>query len=304
MASKFGAPTLSAANNGSAQWVKGEVSPLDQKSATGWLAELTGGVQSGDDWARVNVPVNELYLKDLKAAQWSYYMTNTETMGVNMVVWVHDDKDFDKRAELTQAPNIATLEKASGWNAHELDTSVSQFFFYGENTTGTALTAGTQYTLAQFQADALFTDWTIYRITFEYGWEASGTFESAYVADIKINGQIIFMRPEFEPRYSEWKTATIADEGTVSAAVDLGDNYDSLNIVIPTIDSANISLQVSKDNSTFQALGLSTNVFAAGTGAITTTFNLYGWRYIKVVSSATQSTAAVSFLVRGYNGGR
>ncbi len=99
--------------------------------------------------------------------------------------------------------------------------------------------------------------------------------------------------------FGEWKTATIALNGTVSGAVDLGRDYESLDIVIPTQDSANISLQVSKDNSTFQALGLSTNVFAAGTGAVSTTLNLYGWQYIKVVSSATQ-TAARSYLVRGY----
>lgn len=192
----FGQPTLASANNGIARWIRGSTSPLDQKSPSGWLAELYGGSQTGDDWARINIPVYELPLTEFtKSTQWSYYMTNTETMGVNIVIWVHDPNDFDKRAELTQLGGHSGLEKASGWNAHELSLSATQFFFYGEGTTGTALTAGTQYTLAQFQADVIFGTWTIYRITFEYGWEASGTFESAYLADVKLNGIPIILRP-------------------------------------------------------------------------------------------------------------
>jgi hypothetical protein len=194
----FGQTTLASANNGTAAWVRGETSPLDQKGSTGWLANLNGGVQTGDDWARVSIPVYELPVTEFLAAQWSYYMSQTQTMGVNIVIWVHDPKDFDKRAEITQLANVSGLEKAAGWNAHELDTSVTQFFFYGENTTGTALTAGTQYTWAQFQADVLFKTWTIYRITFEYGWEASGTFADAYVAEIKLNGASVPLRPGLE----------------------------------------------------------------------------------------------------------
>lgn len=211
----FGAPSLNAANSGIARWVKGSISPLDQKGATGWLADLYGGVQSGDDWARVTIPVSELPLSSFNEAMWSYYMTGTQTMGVNIVIWVHDPNDFDKRAEITQLANVAGLEKAAGWNAHELDATVTQFFFYGENTTGTGLTAGTQYTLNQFKADALFSTWTIYRITLEYGWEASGTFDHVYVADIKLNGQMVFLRPDVpELLGSETKTVTQKTAGT------------------------------------------------------------------------------------------
>jgi hypothetical protein len=101
--------------------------------------------------------------------------------------------------------------------------------------------------------------------------------------------------------YGQWKDVTIADEGTLSAECDLGDNYEFLNIYIPTIDSANISLYVSdKLGGTYYPLGLSTNVFAAGTGGLMTTFELGGYQFIKILSSATQSTAAVTFSVRGY----
>jgi len=197
----FGNPTLAAANNGKAHWVRGETSPLDQKSPTGWLACLYGGVQTGDDWARVNIPASEVRVTEFNAAQWSYYMTNTETMGVNIVIWVHDTNDFDKRAEITQLGGHGDLPKAGGWNAFKFTSATEGMFFFGENTTGTGLTAGTQYSWAAFQADALFEKWTIYRITLEYGWEAAGTFEEAYVADVKLNGIPIFLKPGLDEVY-------------------------------------------------------------------------------------------------------
>lgn len=97
-----------------------------------------------------------------------------------------------------------------------------------------------------------------------------------------------------------WKIATIADEGTVSSAVDLGGHYPYMLIQIPTIDSANISVQVAEEQGgTYDDLGLSTNVIAAATGSFHTTIKIGGWRYIKIKSSATQSTGAVSFRVCG-----
>ena len=191
----FGEPTLTYSGNSIAYWSRGVVSPRLQKSSTGWQACLHGRVQSGDDWAAVYVPVNELLVRDFDSAQWSYYMSGNETMGVNMVIWVHDPADFDKRAEITQLGGHSGLEKASGWNAHELDTTVTQFFFYGEGTTYTELTAGTQYTWNQFKADNLFKNWTIYRISLEYGWEASGTFDQVWLADLKLNEIMIPLKP-------------------------------------------------------------------------------------------------------------
>lgn len=192
----FGRPTLMQCNHGVANWERGSKSPLDQKSATGWLVRLYGGVQTGDDWARVDIPVNELPVTSLTSAQWSYFMSATETMGVNIVVWVHDPADFDKRAEITQIGNHADLPKTAGWNAFQFSSATAGMFYYGEGTTGSALVAGTQYTWAQFQADVLFSTWTIYRITLEYGWEASGTFDEAFIADIKLNHTMIPLRPE------------------------------------------------------------------------------------------------------------
>jgi len=198
----FGAPVLRCANSGRAGWSDNPT--YLQKGSSGYTANLYGGAQSDDDWAAIYIPVSEVAVTELKSALWTYYMTAAQTMGVNMVVWVHDPDDNDKRAEITQLANVAGLEKALGWDAHELNIATDQFFFYGEGTTGTGLTAGATnlYGWDDFQADAIFSTWTIYRISFEYGWEASGTFDNVWVADIKLNGQVILLKPSVEEQLS------------------------------------------------------------------------------------------------------
>ena len=216
----FGQPTLLANNHSKANWFKSGTSPYMQKSSTGWLADLYGGVQTGDDWAAIYIPVNEMRVTELLAAQWSYYMSATDSVGVNMVVWVHDPNDLDKRAEITQQADIATLIKAAGWNAHTLDKTTDQFYFYGEGTTGTGLTEGAPnyYGWDDFQADAIFKTWTIYRISFEFGWYGSGTFGEAWVADIKLNGELIPIKPDRDRHYKTVKVQkTLEAEGTYSA---------------------------------------------------------------------------------------
>lgn len=186
----FGHPVLRADNNSKASWSARTASPYYQKGG-GWFAQLDGNVQTGDDWAAVYIPVNELPVSVFEEAQWSYYMTTADGYGVNIVVWLHDPDDFDNRVEVTQQGDNANLDRGAGWNAHEFNTATTQMFYYGELTMAatleTNLTAGTQYTWAQFQADNLFKDWVIYRISIEFGWRGSGTFGSAYVAEIKLN---------------------------------------------------------------------------------------------------------------------
>ena len=193
----FGEPVLRIANNGRAGWVQdpGTALGLYQKGPSGYLANLYGGAQTNDDWAAVFIPVNELPLPNFATAQWSYYLTGTETMGVNIVIWAHDPDDSDKRVEITQLGGVSGLEKAAGWNAHEFDSTDAGMFYYGENVSGSGLTAGTQYTWFQFIKDALFRTWTIYRISIEYGWEASGTFDDAWLADLELDGHAIILKP-------------------------------------------------------------------------------------------------------------
>jgi hypothetical protein len=102
--------------------------------------------------------------------------------------------------------------------------------------------------------------------------------------------------------YGEWKSAviTIATDDDLSAEVDLGRDYEYLDIIIPTIDSSNISLYVSRNTGgTFYQLGDSTSYFEAATGGRADTLNLGGWQYVKIKTSAAQS-ANRTFTVRGW----
>ena len=226
----FGKPVLRYQNNGMAGWCR-ENSLSQWQKGGGWTANLYGGVQSGnDDWAAVYIPVNEMPVSEFTEAQWSYYMTGTETMGVNMVIWVHDYDDFDRRAEITQRGNVAGLEKTRYWNTHKLNTATSQFFWYGEDWSSTAaaslvgsnLTSGTLYTWAQFQADNLFKNWSIYRISFEYGWEASGTFDDVWLAEVNLNGISVPLKPSPDERAggeTKYFYKATADDSTTRATL-------------------------------------------------------------------------------------
>ncbi len=224
----FGDPVLATDGNGVADWVSSQASPLFQKGHSGFLARLNSGDQSGDDWGAVYIPVNELVLNEFNEAMWSWHQTNAEAYGMNMVIWMHDPTDFDKRAEVTQAPSGATLEKGAGWNAHELNTDTTQFFYYGENT-NSDLTAGTQYKWTEFQSDPRFSSWVIYRISFEWGWYSTGTFEDAYLADVSLNGEIIVIQPS--NRELLLNSAPIPFKSTTSQEIEGGSAYTAKDIV-------------------------------------------------------------------------
>ncbi len=96
----FGNPVLQWADAGLAGWSKTNTLSQNQKGS-GWTADLYGGAQTGNDWGALYLPVNELPVTQLTTAQWSWYQTNAESMGLGIVIWVHDHDDFDKRAEIT-----------------------------------------------------------------------------------------------------------------------------------------------------------------------------------------------------------
>jgi len=235
----YGSPILRAANNGSATWAKVNTSSQWQKG-TGWQASLYGGVQTGDDWGAIFIPTLEQKVTDFNSAQWSYYMTATQTMGVNLVIWVHNPNNFNQRAEITQLGNTALLGKTLGWNSHTLLKTTDQFAWYGEDwsggsaaaLTGSGLTSGTQYGWDDFQADALFKNWTIYRISLEYGWEASGTFDYVWVVEAKLNGQVIPFLPSLAEIFAA-DTALAKVTLLANTGVDIGD-VDILSIAAGT----------------------------------------------------------------------
>lgn len=199
VSSVFGKPTLQTDGTGIASWVKNKPSPYFQKGMQGYLAKLTGGAQSGDDWGAVYIPVNELLLTDFLSGMWTYYVDTEEAYGVNMVIWAHDPTDLDRRVEITQAPSGTSLDKAAGWNDHVLNMATTQWFYYGEGTTDVPCSCqGTQYSYDLLKAHKVFQGWTIYRISLEWGWYSTGTFTDAYVAEVKLNGEVIKLGPSIE----------------------------------------------------------------------------------------------------------
>ena len=105
----------------------------------------------------------------------------------------------------------------------------------------------------------------------------------------------------------QWIAATVAASDTTSDAINLGMDYEYVNIIIPELDSATIVLQVGVDptNSgtiSYQTLGVGDTATAATTGERTTTLELGGFQYIKIVCSVAQDGGARTFYVRGYRG--
>jgi len=96
-----------------------------------------------------------------------------------------------------------------------------------------------------------------------------------------------------------WKDITIAKDGTISETLDIGGSFAYLQVVVPTIDSAQLELQASVElDGTYQDVGQDA-LTVAGTGGFSDTWHLGGWRYIKVKASAAQTTSGRTFKVRG-----
>ena len=95
----------------------------------------------------------------------------------------------------------------------------------------------------------------------------------------------------------EWKAATIANAGTSSAAVDLGREYETLLIYLPTLTSGTIKVQgAEKLASTYADIyttetstGAPVAVISGATvGGFFWVAPIGGFKYIKIVSGASQ----------------
>ena len=114
---------------------------------------------------------------------------------------------------------------------------------------------------------------------------------------VDAEGRLVFA-PSVE---SIWFGASIAKTGTTTGTVDLGNSYMYLRVIIPTLDSCTVKVQVAeKADGTYYNLDSVTT--ATGTHNYATTFKLGGYRFIKLVASAAQNTAAVDLRVSGLGG--
>ena len=91
----------------------------------------------------------------------------------------------------------------------------------------------------------------------------------------------------------------ISEDDDLTAEIDLGSCFEYAMLLIPTIDSAEIHFEVAEaSGGTFYTLGNSV-VIAESTGGFAAVCRLYGFRYIKVGTSAAQ-TADRTLRIRGY----
>lgn len=97
-----------------------------------------------------------------------------------------------------------------------------------------------------------------------------------------------------------WQAVVLdfSEDDDLTSEVNLGGDCDFVQIIIPTLDSCTVSLQVARDSGgTFYTLG-SSQTTGSGTHNYATVFNLGGYQFIKIVTSAAQ-TADRTFYVRG-----
>ena len=112
-------------------------------------------------------------------------------------------------------------------------------------------------------------------------------------------------------RTSAWKSCVIAQSGQLSAVCDLGRAYEYAVVQVPTIDTATlvvrasravdgtgVGLYITHDQT---AVPVALNI-ASGTGNFMWIIPLKGVQYLWFYAGAAQTTAAVTFYVRGFDG--
>ncbi len=101
--------------------------------------------------------------------------------------------------------------------------------------------------------------------------------------------------------YGSWKDCviTIATDDDLSAEVDLGRDYEYLQVVMPALTAATVGVQVAeKSAGTFNALGTNSPTTVSTSGSKSTVLLLGGYQFIKLATSAGQA-ANRTFRVRG-----
>lgn len=104
---------------------------------------------------------------------------------------------------------------------------------------------------------------------------------------------------------SGWKTATItvATDDDLSDAVDLGDHYRYLAVILPALTSARVGVHVCATvDGTYVALGSGMSAQTdPTTGGYATVFDIGGWRFVKLSTTAAQAEDR-QFSVQGVRG--
>ena len=112
-------------------------------------------------------------------------------------------------------------------------------------------------------------------------------------------------------RTSGWEECVIAKNGQLSGVCNLGKAYENAVVQVPTIDTATLVVRASR---TLTGTGVGLYIthdqtavpvalnIGSGTGNFMWIIPLKGVQYLWFYAGAAQSTAAVTFYVRGFNG--
>ena len=111
------------------------------------------------------------------------------------------------------------------------------------------------------------------------------------------------------PRCGEWKTVSIAKDGTTSAETDLGMDFEKVQVYSPAIDSATLTVKPSRATGDTAVQAYATDDDATGDFVHTTSAKTAAAmnvltvmaRYVTLVLSAAQTSAARTFYIRGVN---
>jgi len=107
---------------------------------------------------------------------------------------------------------------------------------------------------------------------------------------------------------SDWKSCVLAKDGQTSAECNLGQPYRVIIIEVPTVDTATLTIKTARaSGGTFRDLyltdpadgGNNKIISASGTGGFIWVVEAGAIQYIKIYASAAQTTAAVTFYIRG-----
>jgi len=112
-------------------------------------------------------------------------------------------------------------------------------------------------------------------------------------------------------RTSKWVECVIAKSGKLSAVCNLGKPYEYAVVQVPTLDTATLVVRASRAadgtgiglyvTHTTGATPVALNI-TSGTGNIMWIIPIMGVQYLWFYANAAQTTAAVTFYVRGFNG--
>jgi len=281
----FGEAFLEAGGEGQATW---SMSVSAGTKRSDWSARLDGGKQSSwNDYAKVVVPVNEMPFTDLDSVVLEPYYTASVGIDMGVCVYMHDPDDFDESVELSHTPYT---NSAAGWRELDFPTEPggTSWFWYGtvSATPDTCPTEGTAYTWANFQADSVFSTWTIFKITFDYGYYTGDVvMNECYLCQARINDITIPLKPDSggTGRIGH-QYYTVADTASNSLTLRTPFRLISIDCEIDTAGTTSESLTITKNagiGAAYDTLLYSVNTLTGSTtgGAITSLLVPFGDGY-------------------------